>query len=196
VLGISALALLGALVVYAWPSRAWVAEQIFRQFAAAERIFTHLVAKPAALVHLAVGFSPAPGNAALPRSQPTDTSRTDAVTSDTVAAHPAFADTIHVPLTLLPTVDTTRPPEPAAHASPSDSTRIVLQPKWAKDWANVRQRPDANAPILQMLRPGTRVDGRAGENGWWLVFINGDSVGYVAGALLTSRGRQRSASIR
>jgi hypothetical protein len=52
---------------------------------------------------------------------------------------------------------------------------------------NVRERPADDAPVRQVLKPGTRVEGFARRYGWWLVFVGGDSIGYVAGSLLSSR---------
>ncbi len=69
--------------------------------------------------------------------------------------------------------------EPAA-----ESTRLT---RWTHLWTNVRRRPEENAPITRVLRPGTRVEGEPRRYGWWVIYVGGDSAGYVAGELLSSR---------
>jgi hypothetical protein len=82
------------------------------------------------------------------------------------------------------------PPKAAAPtpAPPGrDSAASGLTIKWTTDWVNVRQRPMDNAHVIRILRPGTRIEAKARRYGWWLVFAGADSVGYVAGSLVSSR---------
>jgi hypothetical protein len=64
------------------------------------------------------------------------------------------------------------------------SSRIT---RWTQMWTNVRRRPEEDAPIARVLRPGTRVEGEPRRYGWWVIYVGGDSAGYVAGGLLSSR---------
>jgi hypothetical protein len=48
----------------------------------------------------------------------------------------------------------------------------------------VRLNPGPNSAVLDELAPGTRVEGVRNPSGWWLVYLDGDSIGYVAGSLL------------
>lgn len=60
------------------------------------------------------------------------------------------------------------------------------QTRWIADWSNVRKAPTNEAPIMRVLPPGTEVRATPGQWGWWSIRLGGDSVGYVAGALLRS----------
>ena len=88
-----------------------------------------------------------------------------------------------------PLLATTPPPQ-------ADSQPATFKTKWTTLWVNVRQRPADNAPIVTVLRPGTRLETQARRYGWWLVFLDGDSLGYVAGALLSAREPRQSISTR
>jgi len=90
---------------------------------------------------------------------------------------------------------------PLLAAPPTDtivkeSGGLPLQTKWTMLWVNVRQGPADKAPIVKVLRPGTKVEALPRRYGWWLIFESGDSIGYIAGALLSGRPPQQSASIR
>jgi hypothetical protein len=61
-----------------------------------------------------------------------------------------------------------------------------IETRWTLMWSNVRQRPDNDAPILRVLRPGTAVQGVPGNWGWWTIRLGRDSVGYIAGDLLVA----------
>jgi hypothetical protein len=58
--------------------------------------------------------------------------------------------------------------------------------RWTTLWANVRAEPRDSALVVEVLRPGTLIEGIRHPSGWWLVFVDGDSIGYVAGALLSA----------
>jgi len=77
------------------------------------------------------------------------------------------------------------PPEPVA-APPATADGPDLQTRWTAGWSNVRGRPANDAPVLRVLPPGVEVRGRRGDWGWWAVRLGGDTVGYIAGALLVA----------
>ena len=63
----------------------------------------------------------------------------------------------------------------------------MLQTRWTTTWVNVRGEPSNDAPILRVLGPATPVQGAVDKWGWWTVRLGRDSVGYISGALLSSR---------
>jgi hypothetical protein len=81
--------------------------------------------------------------------------------------------------------------EVAAVQTADTSTRRT---RWTRLWVNVRNAPEEGAPIARVLRPGTRVEGEERRYGWWVVYVEGDSAGFVAGALLSSRAPNERAS--
>lgn len=95
------------------------------------------------------------------------------------------------PITAVATPVKAHPTAPAVVAAPPASapvrpavTERSLQVRWTVSWANVRAEPRESAFVLEQLPPGTRVEGFRRPSGWWLVYMYGDSIGYVAGALL------------
>ncbi|MBI4419343.1 MAG: zinc ribbon domain-containing protein [Gemmatimonadetes bacterium] len=69
-------------------------------------------------------------------------------------------------------------------APPIPAAAPALETRWTLVWTNVRERPSNEAPVLRVFRPGTEVHGTAGRYGWWSIQLGGDSIGYIAGALL------------
>ena len=78
-------------------------------------------------------------------------------------------------------------PVPVANTLVAEVPPVELQTRWTIQWANARAEPREDALILEELPPGTQVEGVRHRSGWWLVYIYGDSVGYVAGALLRAQ---------
>ncbi len=50
----------------------------------------------------------------------------------------------------------------------------------------MRTAPANAAPVVRVLAPGTMVRATPGKWGWWAIQWNGDTIGYIAGALLRS----------
>lgn len=67
------------------------------------------------------------------------------------------------------------PPEPIPTDRPA---------RWTNNWVNVREDRSGDAPVVRILRPGTRVEVGDRARGWWAVSIDGVPVGYVASDLL------------
>ncbi|MBI4500960.1 MAG: SH3 domain-containing protein [Gemmatimonadetes bacterium] len=122
----------------------------------------------------------------LPDSSPTDTVALAAPPSRKAPVRRPLPDSAPAAETVLIVPPAVRP----------DSQPLVLKTKWTTLWVNVRQGPADDAPIIKVLRPGTRVEAQARRYGWWLVFVDGDSLGYVAGDLLSAREPQQSVSTR
>lgn len=69
---------------------------------------------------------------------------------------------------------------------PSPLVGVRLQTRWTNAWANMRLGPDTTARVLRALPPGTEVSGARGALGWWAIQLADDSVGFIAGALLSA----------
>lgn len=85
------------------------------------------------------------------------------------APSPAF------PAAPLPLADSVGPPPAAEPTTALPSSEI----KWTSEWANVREGRALTAPILQILTPGQRVEVDSLRARWWLVYLDGQRIGYV-----------------
>lgn len=104
-------------------------------------------------------------------------------------APPAAVDLVTPPAPAAPSPawQTEAVPAPsgqAATATRDTAAALAVRTRWTSTWANVRQGPDTSAPVVRVLPPGTEVIGTRGQWGWWTIRWGGDSVGYIAGALL------------
>ena len=79
---------------------------------------------------------------------------------------------------VAPPIDAQRAPTPSPPPTDADM-------RWAIDWANVREGPGTEYPVVGVLRPRTPVTAAGMRRGWWLVHVDGDELGYVARDLLT-----------
>jgi len=112
--------------------------------------------------------------------------RAESASPDTLAARPTGA------------ADSAPPaPNPAPPANPTlpevvatmDSAALLaagLQRRWTVDWSNMHRAPHNESPVVRVLPPGTEVHVAENKWGWWAILWKGDTVGYVAGALLRS----------
>ena len=83
--------------------------------------------------------------------------------------------------------DTTPTDLPAARpgpAPPPEPPEPIPPARWTNNWVNVREDRSVNAPVVRILRPGTRVEIGDRARGWWAVSIEGVPVGYVSSELL------------
>lgn len=105
------------------------------------------------------------------------------------------------PIQAVPPALPTRGPAKAAHPGPLAGSRVVsvadsqaltdsagqgasLHTRWIADWSNMRRAPANEAAVVRVLAPGTEVRATPSKWGWWAIVWQGDTVGYVAGALL------------
>ncbi len=106
------------------------------------------------------------------------------------ATAPGLTDAPHdsQPATALPApAERDSPPVDLARAESADSASVrldLLRTRWTADWSNMRRAPDNGAPIVRVLPPATEVRAAQSQWGWWAVIWKGDTVGYIAGALL------------
>ena len=74
------------------------------------------------------------------------------------------------------------PPTDSAVPLPVGDPTIVLpstQTKWTSEWANVREGRGLTDSILRILTPGQRVEVDSLRARWWLVYLDGQRIGYV-----------------
>jgi ribosomal protein L32 len=190
VLGLSAILVLFVFVVDSWPkNRAPVPPVVTAE--APKSVTRPRATRPhvdSASVASAAAAHPASDSTSKDSARPEPPRSAAAPTPTAVTPPVAIA-------TAGPSVDSTLPkagaPSPAAAPAPApparDSAASGLTLKWTIDWVNVRQRPMDNAHVIRILRPGTRIEVKPRRYGWWLVFVGNDSLGYVAGSLISSR---------
>lgn len=91
------------------------------------------------------------------------------------APSPASPAAPAAPAPPLPLADSVGPPPAAEPTTALPSSEI----KWTSEWANVREGRALTAPILQILTPGQRVEVDSLRARWWLVYLDGQRIGYV-----------------
>jgi hypothetical protein len=82
------------------------------------------------------------------------------------------------------TVQVTPPdprPEPAPPPTVAAETTLT---KWTSTWVNLRNARDPDAEIVRVLNPGEQVEVADLVGGWWVVFVDGEMVGFVARSLI------------
>lgn len=134
-------------------------------FHSAPRATTGMTSAPSALQPIVahpIQATPPP----LPNSAPNDTAVAD---SPVVGA----ADSAVV-----------RAADSMAVADSASGEATPLLTRWVADWSNMRTAPANDAPVVRVLAPGTMVRATPGKWGWWVIQYRGDTVGYIAGALL------------
>ncbi len=77
---------------------------------------------------------------------------------------------------------------PQAVASPPAETPKATGPstqaKWTSTWVNVREERGTNTRVVQVIDPGQRVEVDSLQGRWWVVYIDGKPIGYVANSVL------------
>lgn len=66
---------------------------------------------------------------------------------------------------------------------PADTTQVTLT-RWTSNWVNVRAARDPDAEIVRVLTPGQEVEVGDLDQGWWAVYLEGETVGFVAASLI------------
>lgn len=116
-------------------------------------------------------------------------------------AAPASQSVVARPLLAAPPLRDSRPadsavtapaPQPPRSPPPAVEDETTLQTRWTVDWSNMRRGPSNEAPIVRVLPPGTLVRGTLDKWGWWAIQWQGDTVGYIAGALLRATRPSRT----
>ena len=102
-------------------------------------------------------------------------------------------ETAVLPETSVTVVETTPPPteaaQPVAPPAPIDAQLGPApgpdaQLRWTLTWVNVRDARSPESEVVRVLNPGERVTVGDRARGWWMVYIDGAAVGYVANSVL------------
>lgn len=97
------------------------------------------------------------------------------------------------PMSVTTTTDDVRPtlsplPVPRGPSvAPTEApplTVTLMETRWTSTWVNVREEPAVAASVLQILRPGQRVEVAELEGRWWLTYRDGQRIGYIANLVL------------
>jgi hypothetical protein len=82
-----------------------------------------------------------------------------------------------------PPAPASTPGQPLPQETPSSPTLVV---RWTRDWVNLREGRGVGTRVLGVYPPGTRLEVRNQQSGWWEVYVGGALAGYVAGSELSS----------
>lgn len=80
------------------------------------------------------------------------------------------------------------PPETAEDLAPvpvSGPTGSLVV-RWTSNWVNLRRGPGIAYTVLDVFRPGRRIEVGRPRGGWWPVYDDGVMVGYVSGSELST----------
>lgn len=103
-------------------------------------------------------------------------------------ATPVVVDSV-APSSSLPPAQPAPPPVAveSAVAAPDSADSAGLVPtetRWISAWANIREAPSLDAPVVRVIGPGRPVQVANRVQGWWEVYEKGRLIGYIAGSLL------------
>ncbi len=59
--------------------------------------------------------------------------------------------------------------------------------KWTSTWVNVREGRGTNTGVVQILDPGQRLEVNNLQGRWWVAYLDGRRIGYVANSVLRSK---------
>jgi hypothetical protein len=76
-------------------------------------------------------------------------------------------------------------PPPAPPRRPTNVPSTVN--RWATTWANLREGPGTNYPVVRVLEPGEQIRVASPTRGFWAVYDENTIEGYVANSLLSDR---------
>ena len=75
-------------------------------------------------------------------------------------------------------------PAITATASTTPAQLPATRTKWTVNWANVRAGPSNQDSIVRVLLPGQQVEVDDQGRAWWLVYLDGQRLGFVSRSLL------------
>ena len=84
---------------------------------------------------------------------------------------------------------------PATVASPPTATPRTIDPstqtKWTSTWVNVREGRGIDTRVVAVIDPAQRVEVDSLQGSWWVVYIDGRPIGYVANSVLQNESPSR-----
>ncbi len=94
-----------------------------------------------------------------------------------------------------PTSSTPAQSAPATVTAPPIATPKTAGPstqtKWTTTWVNVREGRGTDTPVVQVIRPGQRVEVDSLQGRWWGLYVDGERIGYVANSVLQNESPER-----
>lgn len=138
--------------------------------------------------------SPAPESAPrqveAPRPTPVPTLPEDTTPADTTTTAAPLITAAPIEVRPPPAADTAVPPTPA----PVET--VPTEDRWTVTWANLREGPGLDYPVVRILLPGTRIRAAAPSRGFSAVYGSAGLEGYVAVSLLSDRELPRDSLAR
>lgn len=110
-------------------------------------------------------------------------------------AAPTRTDSAAVARQQQETVDSIPPAAAPITAQEQRSQPAIPQTvtRWTSTWVNVREERNPNSRVLQILRPGQRVEVADLQRGWWVAYMDGEMIGHVARSTLRTEPPEQSA---
>lgn len=136
----------------------------------------------------AAPFAAAPPAARTPPPPTPSTPPEEATTAPAVPADSVVADSL--PVTAAPIVVRTPPVPDTAVTAPAPvppPATVPTEDRWVVTWANLREGPGLDYPVVRILQPGTRIRAAAPSRGFSAVYGSAGLEGYVAVSLLSER---------
>ncbi len=80
------------------------------------------------------------------------------------------------------------PPQLTPATVPPTATPTTIDPrtqtKWTSTWVNVREGRGIDTRVVAVIDPAQRVEVDSLQGSWWVVYIDGRPIGYVANSVL------------
>lgn len=95
---------------------------------------------------------------------------------------PVATESVDAPTATVPPLSASRTVATPIELPPP--TVALMETRWTSTWVNVREGPAIDAPILQILSPGQRVEVADRQGGWCLTYRDGQRIGYIANSVL------------
>ncbi len=93
--------------------------------------------------------------------------------------------TSSTPAQLTPATVTTPPTATPRTTDPSTQT------KWTSTWVNVREGRGTDTRVVAVIDPAQRVEVDSLRGSWWVVYLDGQPIGYVANSVLQNESPGR-----
>ncbi len=94
----------------------------------------------------------------------------------------------------LPTSTSSQLTPQAVASPPAETPRttgLSTRTKWTSTWVNVREGRGTDTRVVQVIDPGQRVEVDSLQGRWWVVYIDGKPIGYVANSVLRDESSGR-----
>ena len=101
--------------------------------------------------------------------------------TDTSTAAAALITAAPIEVRTPPAADT------AAAPAPPPVQTVPTEDRWVVTWANLREGPGLDYPVVRVLLPGTRIRAAAPSRGFSAMYGAAGLEGYVAVSLLSDR---------